>query len=146
MSRAPKTRPTRASVADFLAAQPDPVRRADCLRLQQLMTAATGAPAEMWGDAIVGFGRRDLRYADGSTLDWPVVAFSPRKGDISVYLMDGFDRMQPQISRLGKFKTGKVCLYIRRLADVDVEVLDELVQLSVAALAPRPPLPAESAE
>jgi hypothetical protein len=137
MSNGPKTRPTTASVADFIAAQPDATRRADCLALQRLMQDATGEPAILWGDAIIGFGAYGMDYANGKTLDWPLVAFSPRKGDISVYLMPGLDGYAERLQRLGKHKTGKVCLYIKRLADIELGVLDELIRASVAAMAPQ---------
>lgn len=132
-----KTRPTGASVADFIATVPDPVKRTDCQALVKLMQKATGRKAEMWGDAIVGFGRYEVVYANGSTSEWPVIGFSPRKNDLTVYLMEGFDQQQALLSKLGKHKTGKVCLYLKRLADVDMAVLGELVEHSVQSMATR---------
>ena len=132
----PKTRPTTASVADFLALQPD-ARRADCEEIEAMMQAATGEPAVMWGDAIVGFGRYAQSYAKGQPLDWPVVGFSPRKAELVLYLMQGFEGAQPMLDRLGKHKTSKACLYIKRLADVDAEVLRKLIDASVEAMEPR---------
>lgn len=132
----PKTRPTTASVADFLALQPD-ARRTDCEQIEAMMQAATGEPAVMWGDAIVGFGRYAQSYAKGQPLDWPVVGFSPRKAELVLYLMQGFDDAQPLLDRLGKHKTSKACLYIKRLADVDAEVLRKLIDASVEAMEPR---------
>lgn len=132
----PKTRPTTASVADFLALQPD-ARRADCEEIEAMMQAATGEPAVMWGDAIVGFGRYAQSYAKGQPLDWPVVGFSPRKAELVLYLMQGFEGAQPMLDRLGKHKTSKACLYIKRLADVDAVVLRQLIDASVEAMEPQ---------
>jgi hypothetical protein len=134
---APKTRPTDASVDDFIAAQPDPQRRADCHALRSLMQQATGCAAVLWGEAIVGFGAYAMAYADGSSQPWPLAAFSPRKGDISIYLMDGTAAHAQRLARLGRHKTGAVCLYLRRLSDADPAVLQELLQASVAAMAGR---------
>ena len=132
----PKTRPTTASVADFLALQPD-ARRVDCEEIAAMMQAATGEPAVMWGDAIVGFGRYAQSYAKGQPLDWPVVGFSPRKAELVLYLMQGFEGAQPMLDRLGKHKTSKACLYIKRLADVDAVVLRQLIDASVEAMEPQ---------
>jgi hypothetical protein len=127
-----KTKPTSASVTDFLAAIPDEARRADCLTLLGLMKRATGAEARMWGASIVGFGNYHYKYASGREGDWFVIGFAPRKQDLTVYLMGGFDRHAALMRRLGKHKTGRACLYIRRLADVDLAVLKELIRVSVA--------------
>lgn len=135
MSGEPKTRPTRASVPEFLARQPE-ARRADCEVVSAMMQAATGEPPVMWGDAIVGFGR----YLDGTgrnRFEWPVIAFSPRKQDLVLYLMPGFDGMVGLLATLGKHKTGRSCLYLKRLADVDAGVLREVIEGSVRAMAPR---------
>ncbi len=133
----PKTVPTKASVPDFIAAVEDATRRADCQALVELMEKATGQRACMWGDAIVGFGTYRQPYANGTTGDWPVAAFSPRKNDLTVYLMPGFEQQHDLLARLGRHKTGKVCLYLKRLADVDLAVLTQLIDASVAAMAPR---------
>ena len=127
----PKTRPTTASVTGFIQRQPDEQTRADCLALVALMEKVTGEKAVMWGPSIIGFGTFPLVYADGSTADWPVAAFSPRKKDLTLYLMDVFERHPELMKKLGKHRTSKVCLYIRRLADVDMKVLKELVVASV---------------
>lgn len=137
MANSPKTVPTGASVQDFIAAVPDAQRRADCAAVARLMQEATGEAPVMWGSAIVGFGRYRQDYANGSTVDWPVVAFSPRKNDLTLYLMPGFEGTTALLARLGKFKTGKVCLYLKRLSDVDPAVLNELVRASVAGMASR---------
>ena len=136
-SSTPKTVPTQASVKDFIAGVDDATRRADCQALVKMMEQASGQKACMWGDAIVGFGTYRQQYASGNTGDWPVVAFSPRKNDLTVYLMPGFEQRHDLLARLGKHKTGKVCLYLKRLADVDGAVLKQLIDDSVAAMAVR---------
>ena len=135
MAHAVKTVPTGASVADFIDTVADEQKRADCHAVAALMQAATGEPPVMWGPAIIGFGSYAAPYADGTSLPWPVVAFSPRKNDFTLYLMPGFEQAASTLARLGKFKAGKVCLYIKRLRDVDLAVLQELVQTSVQAMA-----------
>lgn len=130
-----KTKATRASAAGFLHRIEDPERRADCARIAALMASATGAPATMWGDAIVGFGARHLRYASGREVDWFVVGFSPRKRDISLYLSSCAGPDAALLNQLGRHRTGKACLYIGRLADVDVGILDRLIRTAVAAQA-----------
>lgn len=134
-----KTLPNDASVAAFLAAVDDPQRRADAQQLVRLMQQATGEPPVLWGSAIVGFGRYHYRYASGHVGDSCLVGFSPRKGDISLYLQDGFDERADLLARLGRHKLGKVCLYLRRLADVDMAVLADLIGQSVAEMRRRHP-------
>jgi hypothetical protein len=125
-----KTQETKVSAAAYLAQLPDDVR-ADCQRLDAWMSAATGEPGVMWGSSIVGYGHRVLRYDSGRELDWMKIAFAPRKGTLTLYLLDGFSDYAAQLKRLGKHKTGKSCLYIKRLADVDVGVLQEMIRASV---------------
>lgn len=131
----PKTRPTGHSVQAFVDAVGDPARRADCAWLLDTMRRATGAEPQMWGPSIVGFGTYRYKYASGREGEWPVVAFSPRKQDLSVYIMPGFERFGPLLARLGRHRTGKSCLYLKRLADVDTSVLEQLIVRSVAAMA-----------
>lgn len=130
-----KTRPTVVPVADFLAGLADEGRRADCLAVAAMMRAATGADPVMWGGSIVGFGRYAYTYASGHSGEWPVVGFAPRKNDLTLYIMPGFERYAALMARLGRHKTGKSCLYIKRLADVDREVLQALIEASVEAMA-----------
>ena len=134
-----KTKKTNASVATFIAALPDEHTRADCTALVRLMKKVTKAPPRMWGSSIVGFGTYSYTYASGRTGDWPVCGFSPRKAALTLYVMAGFDRYDDLMARLGKFKTGKSCLYLRRLADVDTQVLEALVSESVAYMKQRYP-------
>jgi hypothetical protein len=129
MAAAPKTRPTDASVEAFLAAVPGAGRRTDAQALDALMREVTGEAPVMWGPSIVGYGA----YR-GSTGDWPVTGFSPRKANMVIYLMPGFEGRSEQLARLGKHKTGKSCLYLGRLADADSGVLRTLVADSVSAV------------
>ena len=126
-----KTQRTKASVDDFLQGSVDETRRRDCLTLVQIMKQATKAEAEMWGTGIVGFGRCHYKYASGREGDWFLTGFASRKRDLTVYIMAGFERYEALLEKLGKHKTGKSCLYVKRLGDVDLEVLKELVSASV---------------
>lgn len=134
-----KTRPTAEEPAAFVAAIADPVRRADCERLAAMMSQATGAPPRMWGSSIVGFGSYRYRYASGHEGEWCEVGFSPRKGDLSIYLMAGLDGQEALLARLGRHKTGKSCLYVKRLADVDEPVLQAMIDRAVAEIRRRHP-------
>jgi hypothetical protein len=129
-SRAPKTYPTDASVLAFLERVPDPAMRADCVALNALLSQVTAAPPRMWGASIVGFGQYRYRYSSGHEGDWPVCGYSPRKQNLTVYVMAGFERFPELMRRLGRYKTGKSCLYLDRLSDIDTGVLRELVAAS----------------
>lgn len=129
-----KTRPTLASPQAFLAGIEDEKRRADCLALAALMQDVTGAEPRMWGDSIVGFGSYHYRYPTGNQGDWFLAGFSPRKQNLTLYIMAGFDDAEELMGRLGKYTTGKSCLYVKRLADVDMAVLRELVTRSVTVV------------
>lgn len=131
-----KTRPTAASVSDFLAQQSDG-RRADCEAVLRMMEAATGERAEMWGAAIVGFGRYAYTGSNRKTFEWPIVGFSPRKNDLTLYLMPGFEQREELLGKLGRHKTGKSCLYLKKLADVDTGTLQALIDRSVEAMEPQ---------
>ena len=126
-----KTRKNAASVTAFLGAIEDKQQRADAKKISAMMRAATGSKARMWGTAIVGFGSYHYKYASGHQGDAPLVGFSPRKQNLSLYIMPGFSRFDAQLAKLGKYKTGKSCLYIKRLADVDQSVLEQLITESV---------------
>jgi hypothetical protein len=130
-----KTKASTASVTDFIAGIADDARRKDCKQLVKWMRAATGCKPVLWGSGIVGFGRYRYNYASGHTGDWPVIAFAPRKNDLSVYVMPGFDSMQTLLGRLGPHKTGKSCLYLKSLAAVEGAVLQEIITLAVAGMA-----------
>ncbi len=127
----PKTKVNNASVKKFLNAITDKERRDDCFKVMELMKKVTRKDAKMWGTAIVGFGTYTLTYANGKTADWPLAAFSPRKQALTIYIMAGFKRYPELMKKLGKVKTTKACLYIKKLEDVDVKILKELVKESV---------------
>lgn len=128
----PKTRPTDASVEEFIACVEGEARRADCETLVAMMRRVTGVEPVMWGPSIVGFGSYHYRYASGREGDWMLTGFSPRKRDLTVYIMSGFKGADEIIARLGAHRTSSgSCLYIKRLSDVDLEVLEELVGASV---------------
>lgn len=129
-----KTKPTGASVAQFISAIPDPVRRGDCRTLASLMRRATGAKAEMWGESIVGFGRFHYRYDSGREGDWFLAGFSPRKQDLTVYVMGGLKDNAALLAKLGAHRMSAGCLYLRRLAEVDLAVLEAIVARSAATL------------
>lgn len=129
-----KTKPTGASVAQFISAIPDPVRRGDCRTLASLMRRATGAKAEMWGESIVGFGRFHYRYDSGREGDWFLAGFSPRKQDLTVYVMGGLKDNAALLAKLGTHRMSAGCLYLRRLAEVDLAVLEAIVARSAATL------------
>jgi hypothetical protein len=127
-----KTRKNDGDVEAFLSAVEDDRKRADAQQLKSLMASITDEPAAMWGGSIVGFGERHVVYKSGREVDMPEVGFSPRKQNITLYIMDGFDEYADLLERLGKHSTGKSCLYIKRIDDVEIDVLEELVRRSVA--------------
>ena len=128
-----KTRPTKLSVTAFIDAIEDDARRADAKALVKLMRDATGERPTLWGPSIVGFGSCHYRYDTGREGDMPLVSFSPRKGANVLYINGGFKRLSAQLAKLGPHKTGGVCLYIKRLSDVDRTILTNLVAASVAS-------------
>jgi len=101
----------------------------------EIMKTATKAKPAMWGASIVGFGSHQLKYASGRELEWPLIAFSPRKQDLTLYLMPGPEHYPSLMKKLGKYKTGKSCLYIKKLEDVDLPTLKQLIKQSVSNLA-----------
>ena len=128
----PKTRRTEASVAEFLDRIPDPTRREDSHTVARLLRKVTKAKPYMLGTSIVGFGNRPYVGSNGKVVDWPLVAFSPRKAALSLYGMSGLQRDATLAKKLGKHTTGKGCLYIKRLSDVDLSVLEKIVRASIA--------------
>ena len=126
-----KTKLTDASVKDFLDGIADERKRQDSYAILAMMQEVTGVEAKMWGDSIVGFGSYHYKYASGREADWMLVGFSPRKQNLTLYIMSGFEQYDQLLQRLGKHSTAKSCLYIKRLADVDLTVLRELVKLSM---------------
>lgn len=132
-----KTKPTRASVAKFIAAIPDERRRAECRELLRVHKAATGLRPVLWGPSIIGYGTYHYKYASGHEGDSCLAGFSPRKAALTVYIVAGFAEFGPLLKKLGKHKKSVSCLYISRLEDVDLEVLEQLIRRSVAAVKKR---------
>lgn len=130
-----KTKETKASVQKFLKGIKDDDRRRDCTALVELMKEVTQAQPRMWGTSIVGFGSYHYKYASGREGDWFIVGFSPRKQDLTLYLLPGLAGRETLLSKLGKHRTGRSCLYVKRLADVDPVVLRQLVERSVKEMA-----------
>ena len=137
MSKANKTQATGASVEEFIAAIESPEMKADCERLVQMMSDATGEKPRLWGPSIVGFGEYHYKYESGREGDFLRVGFAPRKRNLSIYIMPGFEEFQPLMDRLGKHSTGASCLYVKRLADIDEQVLDELIRASLVEMRKR---------
>ncbi len=129
-----KTKPTSESVTAFLNKVADQTRRDDCFAVLEIMRDVTKEKPTMWGSSIVGFGRHRYKYESGREGEWPIAAFSPRKGDLTLYFAPGFE-VDPLMQRLGKHKHGKSCLYIMKLADVDRKVLKQLIAKSVKKMA-----------
>ena len=124
-----KTQVTRASVDKFLEGIKDEKKRQDCYQMIKMMKKATKAEPKMWGTSIIGFGDRHYVYESGRELDWFIAGFSPRAQNLTLYMMGGFDG--ETLKKLGKYKTGKGCLYINKLEDVDPKALNELITKSV---------------
>jgi hypothetical protein len=118
-------------VAEFISSIPDERKRVDAIMIVNLMTEVTGESPRMWGDSIVGFGRYHYRYESGREGDWFLTGFSPRKQNLTLYIMSGFDQYEELRAQLGKHSVGKSCLYIKKLADIDEPTLRELIRQSV---------------
>lgn len=126
-----KTKRNKGDVQAFLNSVPDEKKRQDSFAILELMKQVTGKEPEMWGDSIVGFGSYHYKYKSGREGDWFLTGFSPRKQNITLYIMAGFDEYDKLLNKLGKHTTGKSCLYVKKIEDVDVDVLKELVRQSV---------------
>jgi hypothetical protein len=129
-----KTKRTDESVEQFLNTVADPKRRQDCFTILEIMKQATGAEPKMWGSSIVGLGRYHYKYASGRENDWFQAGFSPRKDNLTLYLMSGYEQFGDLLKKLGKHKLGKGCLYIKKIDDIDLPTLKELVEQSVEHL------------
>lgn len=129
-----KTKPTDQSVESFLNGVEDEKKRRDSFTILKLMKDVTRADPKMWGPSIVGFGNYRYKYESGREGDWFLTGFSPRKQNLTLYIMSGFRRFEELMAKLGKYKTGKGCLYIKRLEDVNMATLRELVAQSVEYL------------
>lgn len=126
-----KTKATDKNVEEFLNGIENDKRRQDSFAVLKLMKEVTGMEPRMWGDTMVGFGSYHYKYATGREGDAMITGFSPRKQNLTLYIMGGFDQYDRLMDKLGKFKTGKACLYVNKLEDIDVETLRELVRQSV---------------
>jgi hypothetical protein len=126
-----KTRKTNASVERFIDSVADPVQREDCRRVLRLMREASGAVPTMWGKSIVGFGSYRYQYGSGRTGEWFQLGFSPRKGTMTLYITPGVERYPQYLEKLGKHTTGRSCLYIKKLDDVSIPVLQRLLKDAV---------------
>ena len=134
-----KTKPGAVSVTDFLTEVEPPHRRADGIALCEFMARVTGEPPVMWGPSIIGFGSYRYTYASGHSGESCQVGFSPRKANLVLYLTGCSEQDSAQIAKLGKVKTGKSCIYVPKLADIDLAVLGQLIRTSMAGIAERYP-------
>jgi len=132
-----KTQRTDASVEDYLAGVTSHRRRRDATTVLEMMRRLTGEEPKMWGSSLVGFGSYRYRYKSGKEGEWFLTGLSPRKQALTIYIMPGFSEFDQLMGRLGKFTTGRSCLYIRKLEDIDIDVLETLVEQSVAAMKAR---------
>ena len=126
-----KTQKNEVSVEDFLNSVEPEKKRKDSFAILEIMRQVTGEEAVMWGSSIIGFGSYHYKYASGRENEWFLVGFSPRKQNLTLYIMSGFDNYDALLSDLGKYKTGKSCLYINKLEDVDEGNLRKLIKQSV---------------
>jgi hypothetical protein len=131
MAKEPKTRKTKASVAKFLNSLKNVRQREDSFAISEMMQLISGRKPEMWGPAIVGYGSVMLKYADGKKLEWPQLAFSPRKNALTLYVLNNPQKQNGLLKKLGRHKTGKICLYIKNLSDVDTAVLKKIIEAAV---------------
>lgn len=129
-----KTKPENTSVESFLNKIKDEAKRNDCFRIMKIMERITKKPAVMWGTSIIGFGSYHYKYESGREGDMCLIGFSPRAQNISIYLMGCVDRHPELMKKLGKYKTGNGCLYIKKLEDVDLKTLEELIKTSIKYL------------
>ncbi|MCM3587589.1 DUF1801 domain-containing protein [Mesobacillus maritimus] len=129
-----KTKETDNSVIEFIESVDSPKKRADAYQLLDIFTETTGFEAKMWGPSIIGFGSYHYKYASGHEGDAPLVGFSPRKAKISLYFATGDPNREQWLKRFGKHTSGKACVYVNKIADIDIEVLKELIIQSVAFL------------
>jgi hypothetical protein len=122
-----KTKKNSASVTGLINAIPEARKRADAKKVLAIMKKITGEKPVMWGTSIIGFGTYHYKYASGQEGDWMITGFSPRKQNLTIYIMPGYNLSQPLLKKLGKHKTGKSCLYINKLEDIDLKILEQLI-------------------
>lgn len=129
-----KTKPTKNSPANYIDSVQDSQKRADSLKLLNLITEWTNLQPEMWGASIIGYGKVHYKYASGREGDWMAVGFAPRKLNLTVYIMSGFEGFEDLLEKLGPHRLGKSCLYIKDLESIDLEILKKIVQKSVKSI------------
>ncbi|MCB0281554.1 MAG: DUF1801 domain-containing protein [Calditrichae bacterium] len=129
-----KTKPNNASVEDFLKAVSDPQKQKDSFTILKMMQEISGHKPEMWGSSIVGFGKYHYKYESGREGNWFLTGFSPRKQALTIYVMAGFKKYDSYLKNLGKFKTGAGCLYVKKLADINTDILKEIIKDSIATV------------
>ena len=132
-----KTRPNNQNVDDFLKKVSDPAKRKNCHRVLDIMKQITQQEPKMWGDSMVGFGNYHYQYTSGREGNWFLTGFSPRKQSLTIYIMSGFDQFEHLMSQLGKYKNSKSCLYVKKLDDIDLGILKELIAESIKLLSKR---------
>lgn len=128
----PKTARNKSSVVAFVRDVADPKRRKDCRTVMKLMRAASGRQPRMWGTSIVGYGAYTVANTTGKPQQWMLTGVSPRKNELTLYIMNGFDRYRPLLAKLGRHRTGRTCLYLKSLEDVDMPTLQKLIERSIA--------------
>ncbi len=126
-----KTKVSSVSVDEFIKKLSDPQKRKDAIEIIKLMEKTVKEKGKMWGTSIIGFGNRHLKYESGREIEWFILGFSPRKSNFSLYLPGGLEKKKSLLEKLGKYKTGKGCIYINKLEDVNVSILNELIKTSI---------------
>lgn len=129
-----KTKQNDGNIDAFLNGIIDISKKEDCIKILELMKKITNAEPKMWGDSIIGFGVYHYKYESGREGKWFLTGLSPRKQNITIYIMSGFNKLQDQLSNLGKHKTSKACLYIKTLSDVDIKILKQIITFSVKTI------------
>lgn len=129
-----KTKPNKLSVRNFIEDNTDGQKKIDSFKLLEIFNEVTNEEPRMWGSSIIGYGTYHYVYKSGREGDWMLTGFSPRKAKFSIYIMSGFEKFEALLAKLGKFKTGKGCLYVNKLSDIDLEVLKELISKSIIEL------------
>ncbi|MGK7389652.1 MAG: DUF1801 domain-containing protein [Candidatus Cyclobacteriaceae bacterium M2_1C_046] len=126
-----KTKPNDEDIEKFIESVDDLQKKKDAYAVMQMMRNISGEDPKLWGNSMVGFGSYHYKYESGREGDWFLTGFSPRKNALTLYIMAGFEQYENLLEKLGKYKTGKSCLYVKKLEDIDQEVLKELIKLSV---------------
>ena len=134
---APKTLPNNKNVEEYIDAVENAQKREDSRVLLKMMQEITGEKPVMWGESIIGFGNYHYKYASGREGDWMISAFSPRKQNLTIYIMGGFENQEELLAKVGKAKNSVGCLYVKKLADIDLNVLKEMIELSVKTVKER---------